>query len=233
MTIPEYTPINTHRGLYQYTRLPFGIASSPEILQRTMDSVLQGIPHVICYLDDILVTGDNRNEHLKNLEEVLNCLQQYGVRTRSDKCMFLQDSVNYLGHRIDVNGLHAMEDKLDAIMNAPPPQNVQQLRAFLGLLNYYGKFMSNLSTVIHPINRLLRHNFKWKWTSECRKSFEKAKELLKYSNVLIHYNPSLPIKLAGDASNYGIGAVISHITPDGQERPILFASQTLTSSEFT
>ena len=125
-----------------------------------------------------------------------------------------------------------MEDKLDAIMNAPPPQNVQQLRAFLGLLNYYGKFMSNLSTVIHPINRLLRHNFKWKWTSECRKSFEKAKELLKYSNVLIHYNPSLPIKLAGDASNYGIGAVISHITPDGQERPILFASRTLTSSEF-
>ena len=124
-----------------------------------MDSVLQGIPHVICYLYDILVTGDNRNEHL---EEVLNCLQQYGARARSDKCMFLQDSVNYLGHRIDVNGLHAMEDKLDAIMNAPPPQNVQQLRAFLGLLNYYGKFMSNLSTVKHPLNRLLRHDFKWK-----------------------------------------------------------------------
>ena len=104
-------------------------------------------------------------------------------------------------------------------------------RAFLGLLNYYGKFMSNLSTVIHPLNRLVRHDFKWKWTSECCKSFEKAKELLKHSNVLIHYNPSLPIKVAGDASNYGICAVISHITPDGQERPILFASQTLTSSE--
>ena len=140
--------------------------------------------------------------------------------------MFLQDSVNYLGHQIDANGLHALEDKLDAIMNAPPPRNVQQLRAFLGLLNYYGKFMSNLYTVIHPLNRLLRHDFKCKWTSECRKSFEKAKELLKHSNVLIHYNPSLPIKLAGDASNYGIGAVISHITPDGQERPILFASRT-------
>ena len=145
--------------------------------------------------------------------------------------MFLQDSVNYLGHRIDANGLHALEDKLDVIMNAPPPQNVHQLRAFLGLLNYYGKFMSNLSTVIHPLNRLLRHDFKWKWTSECRMSFEKAKELLKHSNVLIHYNPSLPIKVAGDASNYGIGAVISHITPDGQEKPILFASRTLTSSE--
>ena len=87
----KYTTINTHHGLHQYTRLPFGIASSPAIFQRTMDSVLQGIPHVICYLDDILVKGDNRNENLKNLEEVLNRLQQYGVRARSDKCMFLTE----------------------------------------------------------------------------------------------------------------------------------------------
>ena len=227
----KYTTINTHRGLYSYTRLPFGIASAPAIFQRTMDAVLQNIPHVICYLDDILVTGRNRKDHLRNLEEVMSRLQYYGFRVQKDKCLFLTDSVHYLGHRIDAEGIHTSGDKLDAILNAPTPKNVQQLRAFLGLLNYYGKFLNNLSTVIHPLNRLLRTNVKWSWTNECRESFKEAKNLLKKSNVLIHYDPSLPVKLAGDASNYGVGAVLSHVTPDGQERPILFASRTLSTSE--
>ena len=111
--------------------------------------------------------------------------------------------------------------KIDAIVKAPEPTNVQELRSFLGLLNYYGKFIQNLSSILHPLNRLLRYN----------RNGTGQKNVLKLSEVLIHYDPKLPINLATDASAYGIGAVISHVLPDGTERPISFASRTLTASE--
>ena len=139
----DYVVINTHRGLYRYNRLPFGVASAPAIFQKVMDTILQGIPHVICYIDDILVTGKDDAEHLSNLEEVIERLQHYGLRTKRAKCAFLQTSVDYLGHRIDADGLHTTTDKLEAITKVPTPRNVQELRSFLGLLNYYGKFMPN------------------------------------------------------------------------------------------
>ena len=163
----KYTTINTHKGLYQYSRLPFGIASAPAIFQKTMDAILQGIPHVICYIDDILVTGANDAEHLQNLGEVLQQLEQHSLRTKKPKCEFLKPSVDYLGHHIDAQGLHTMSCKLDAIVQAPKPENLQQLRSFLGLLNYYGRFIPNLATIVHPLNKLLHHNAKWNWTSKC------------------------------------------------------------------
>ena len=120
---------------------------------------------------------------------------------------------------------------MEAITNAPPPTNVQELQSFLGLLNYYGKFIRNLSSILHPLNGLLRANQKWRWTDKCTKAFEEAKRQLVSANVLTHYNPTLPINLAADDSAYGIGAVISHVLPDGSEKPISFASRTLTSAE--
>ena len=116
-------------------------------------------------------------------------------------------------------------------MQAPQPRNIQELRSFLGLLNYYGKFIPNLPTLIHPLNSLLQHSQSWEWTSQCDQAFEQAKKALSSSQVLAHYDSSLPITLAGDASAYGIGAVISHTMPDGSERPIAFASRTLSPSE--
>ena len=109
--------------------------------------------------------------------------------------------------------------QLDAIVQAPKPENVQQLRSFLGLLNYYGKFIPNLATIVHPLNQLLRHGTQWKWDSKCASAFVEAKQALISSQVLVHYDPTLPITLAGDASAYGIGAVISHTLPDGSEHP--------------
>ena len=102
----KLTTINTHQGLYEYTKLPFGVSSAPAIFQLAMDAILQGIPHVICYLDDILVTGRSTEEHLKNLEEVLLRLKQHGVQLRKDKCMFFRESVEYLGHVVDAQGMH-------------------------------------------------------------------------------------------------------------------------------
>ena len=128
----KYVVVNTHRGLYQYKRLPFGIASAPSQFQRIMDQILQGMKHV----DDIIITGATEEEHLANLTEVLQRFREQRIRLKREKCRFMRKSVDYMGHRIDSQGLHATEDKLDAITQAPQPTNVQELRAFLGLMNY-------------------------------------------------------------------------------------------------
>ena len=140
-------------------------------------------------------------------------------------------SVEYLGHRIDAAGLHTTSAKVDALVQAPEPRNVQELRSFLGLLNYYGKFLPNLATTLHPLNNLLQKGKQWKWTADCKEAFEKAKTEIVSSSVLAHYDPILPLTLAADASAYGIGAVISHVMPNGEERPIAFSSRTLQASE--
>lgn len=105
--------------------------------------------------------------------------------------------------------------KLNAIIDAPRPRNVQELRSFLRLLNYYAKFIPNLASLLHPLNILLQVGQHWKWTRACTEAFRLAKQKLTSAPVLVHYDPSLPLCLAGDASAYGIGAVISHMMPDG------------------
>lgn len=137
----------------------------------------------------------------------------------------------FLGHRIDAEGIHTTDDKLLAIQKAPAPRNVTELRSFLGLINYYGKFIPQAATLLHPLNALLCKNKVWKWSKECQRSFEAAKAALSSSSVLVHYDPDQPIRLAGDASSYGIGAVIAHTLPDGTEHPVAFASRTLTPAE--
>ena len=226
-----YVTINKLQGLYQYTRLPFGVASAPAMFQRLMETILHGIPGVVCYIDDILVTGKSEEDHLHNLDQVFSKLKNHGLRLKKSKCKFLAKSVEYLGHRIDKEGIHALPNKVDAIVNAPHPTNVQEVRSFLGLLNYYGKFIRNLATILHPLNQLLQTQHKWNWTGECSDAFQMAKDQLVSADVLTHYNPDLPIRMAADASAYGIGAVISHVLPDRGEKPISFASRTLTPTE--
>ena len=186
----KYVTINTHRGLYRYTRLPFGIASAPAVFQKTMDTILQGIPNVICYIDDILVTGVDDEAHLRTLSKVLERLQKHGVRSKKSKCGFMSQSVEYLGHQVDTKGLHTTTEKVDAVVHAPVPKNVQELRSFLGLLNYYGKFLPNLAATLHPLNNLLQKGHQWKWTPECKQAFEEAKTSLVSSRVLTHYDPT-------------------------------------------
>ncbi|XP_024064460.2 LOW QUALITY PROTEIN: uncharacterized protein K02A2.6-like, partial [Terrapene carolina triunguis] len=227
----ELLTIVTHKGLYRYCRLPFRITSAPALFQRAMDQILCGLSGVQCYLDNILVTGRNEEDHLKNLEATLRRLEEYGLRVCKDQYEFFQPSVEYLGHIIDAAGLHKAPAKVKAIVEAPPPRNVSQLRSFLGLLNYYGKFISQLATLLKPLHELLGQNKAWKWTEACNVAFNKAKDALLNSEVLMHFDPSLPLQLACDASPYGVGAVVSHIMPSGEERPIVFASRTLSKAE--
>ena len=192
-----------------------------------MESTLQGIPHTVVYLDDILVTGRTHQEHLWNLQIVLRQLKQAGLRLKREKCQFLKKAVQYLGYRIDQDGLHPTDDKIKAIREAPAPRNVAELRSYLGLLNYYGKFLPNLATTLSPLYELLQKERTWTWSKRQDDVFTESKKWLHSGRLLVHYDPSRELVLCCDASPYGVGAVLCHRRPDGTDQPIAFSSRTL------
>ena len=226
----EYVTINTSRGLFRYTRLPFGTSSSPAIWQRFIDQALQGLDGVCVIQDDVIVTGKDDDTHLANLEKLFQRFTKYGLRLNPDKCAFLQDKVVFFAIQVSKDGIQPTDDKVPAVRDAPAPTNVTELRSWLGLLNFHARYLPNISTVLHPLHELLGSNKKWQWTAECDKAFAKAKSLLMTAPVLVHYDPSQPLYLAVDASPYGLGAAIMHDI-DGVRRPIAYASQTLNSHE--
>lgn len=152
----QYVTINTHKGLFMYNRLPIGVSSAPSIFQRLMENLLQGIPGVCVYMDDILVTGYTDAEHLDHLAQVLQRFQDAGMRLKKTKYLFLLPSIEYLGHIIRAEGLCTSDAKVSAIVNAPAPQNVTELRLFLGLVNYYGKFLPDLATTLFAVSALAK-----------------------------------------------------------------------------
>ncbi|XP_064468546.1 uncharacterized protein K02A2.6-like [Ornithodoros turicata] len=223
--------INTTLGMYRVNRLPFGITTAPALFQKVMDTMLKGLRGVTCYLDDILITGTSEQEHLENLEAVLKVLVQRGVRVRPEKCEFFKESLEYLGHEIDSTSIRPSADKVKALLFAPHPTDKKQLKSFIGLINYYGKFLPRLSTVLHPLYRLLQEKVTWLWDLECQRAYSQVKDLLASSAVLAHYDPDKPVQLSCDASPYGLGAVFSHVYDDGSTRPVAYASRTLSDSE--
>ena len=140
-------------------------------------------------------------------------------------------SVQCLGHVIDANGLHPATDKLKAVRDARIPQNVTELKAYLGLLTYYSKFLPNMATVLAPMYQLLHASVRWQWTAAQTKSFEQSKELLTSERLLVHYDPTKELTLMCDASPYGVGAVLSQIDQQGEEKPVAYASRTLSAAE--
>ncbi len=172
--------INTHKGLFKYNRLPFGVSSAPAIFQRVMESLLQDIPNVVVYFDDIhvLVASKSESEHLITLDKVLSRLKEAGLRLRKDKCQFLVSSVTYLGYKIDKEGIHPVPKKIEAIKAAPSPKNETELKSYLGLLSYYNRFMPHLPTVLSPLYKLLHKDIGWQWSTEAEKAFTQSKKLL-------------------------------------------------------
>ena len=149
-----YTVINTHRGLFKYNRLCFGVSSAPGIFQRAVGQLLQGMPGVLCYLDDILVSGASDDEHHDRLCVVLDTLREAGLKIQLDECCFRVNEMSYLGFTINSKGQHPKDDKVKALAAAPEPSNLKQLKSYLGMFNFYRRFVPNASTVLGLLNRL-------------------------------------------------------------------------------
>ena len=227
----EYLTINTHKGLFQPTRLQFGVHSAAGIFQREMEKRLSHVPFTIVRMDDILISGKNDTEHFRNLKAVLDILKNYDLHLKRKKCVFMAGEVTYLGFRINKEGVTLIPERISDLQLAKTPQDVTQLKSFLGMVNYYHRHLPNLAHILEPLHLLLRKNTTWKWGKEQQNSFIKVKEILCSPNLLVHYDSEKPLILSCDASLYGLGAVLSHIMPDGSERPIAYTSRTLNPAE--
>ena len=222
--------LSTHQGVLLQQRLPFGIKSAPGYFQEIMENLTSDLPGVAVFQDDILVSGKDANNHLSNVEGVLTRLSEKGLRGRRHKCQFAQPSLEYLGHTMSAEGV-SKGSKVEAVLKMPPPTDVSSLKSFLGSVQFYGKFIPNLSTMAEPLYRLTKKSTPWKWGDEEQSAFEELKKVLSSDQILVHFDPEKQLGLSCDASNVGIGAVLFHRYPDGSERPIANVSKTLTSAE--
>ena len=230
-TSKVYTTINTHRGLFRYVRMPYGISSAPALFQRTMETLLQVIPGLCVFLDDINYHWQVKEGAPCSPAGGLHRLSDARLRLKRQKCTFMAPEVVYLGYKISKVGITPTEAKLKAVQEAPRPTNVTEIKSFVGLLNYYGRFLPQLFSVLEPLYKLQRKKVRWHWGPEQESAFMKAKSLLQSAKVLVHYDTTQPLVLTCDASPYGVGAVLAHRLPNGNERPIGYVSHTLTSAE--
>lgn len=223
--------ISTHVGVFNVNRLMFGIKTAPNIWQRYMDSIIAGLDGTAVFFDDIIVQGRTLEEAKDRTMMVLQRLKENNLHVNRNKSKFFQQSVSYLGHVIDSNGLHKSPNKVEAVLKTPAPTSVTELKQFLGLVNYYHKFLPNLATKLHPLYELLHKKRNFSWTKQCNDVFNDIKQEITTDRVLTTFSPHLPLILATDASPHGLSAVLSHKMPDGSERPIAFASRTLSKAE--
>ena len=208
---PESRPITTfptQKGLYQYTRLMFGVSAAPEIYQHVIQQVLQGCPGARNISDDIIVFGKTRHEHDQNLDMVLQRLQQSGLTLNQEKCIFGVSNLTFFGHEVSASGVSPDIKKVEAIREARVPNNAAEVRSFLGLATYCSRFIPDFATVTEPLRLLTRKDIPWRWNSVHQTAFDNLKKLLTDSQVMAHYDPSAPTQLRFDASPVGLGAVL-------------------------
>ena len=200
-----------------------------------METVLEGLARKQCfvYLDDILVISSTWEEHLQNLELVIERLEEAGLRLKPKKCAFARREVTYLGHVISEAGISVDPTKIEKIQSYPTPMGLKPLRQFLGIASYYRCFTPQFSKIAEPLYALTRKNTPFVWTSSCQAAFDKLKELLITPPILAFPNFELPFILETDASGMGLGAVLSQQQGSGptSSRPIAYASRTLQKHE--
>ncbi|XP_058445614.1 uncharacterized protein K02A2.6-like [Malaya genurostris] len=223
--------INTHRGIYKVNRLAPGVKTAPGAFQQLVDTMLAGLKQTCGYIDDIVVGGTTQEEHWNNLNALFQRLQEFGFTVRLEKCSFGCKQIKYLGHLLDQHGIRPDPAKIEAIKQMPAPTDVSGVRSFLGAINYYGKFVSNMRSLRYPLDELLKTSTCFKWTSECDRAFNTFKQILSSDLLLTHYNPSLEIIVSADASSIGLGATISHRFPDGSVKVVQHASRALAPAE--
>lgn len=221
---------STHIGNYVMNRLPYGVKPATGIFQRELEKVIGDVPGVINFLDDIVISASDMKTHNERLKCVLQRLHDSGLKVNRAKCLFAQKEIAYLGHTLSEKGIFKMSEN-NKIIDFPIPTTITEVKSFCGFVNFYGKFINNLSTIMHPIYKLLKSKDKIEWNNDCDEAFKLIKHELVTEKVLCHFNPNLPIVLICDASNVGVGAILAHEFPDKTQKPIEYASRVLSSAE--
>jgi transposase InsO family protein len=222
--------IITHKGSYSFNRLSFGIKTAPNDFHLVMDKVLAGLKGVTTYFDNIIVHATTREECYSNLTACLDRLLEFDLHLNIEKCEFFKTKVQYLGYVIEQGKICKDPTKVTAITNAPRPTSHDDVKRFLGLVTYYSKFIPNTSTLTYPLRLLLQKHRKFYWSSACEAAFMQLKNEIASEKVLTPFNPDLPLVIDCDASPTGISGILSH-TINGIDKPIAFASRSLTKTE--
>ena len=222
------TAFRTQDGLWEFTVMPFGLCNAPATFMRTMNEIFRPLigKSVVVYLDDILVYSRNLEEHREHLRQVLNLLRQHKLYGKMSKCIFAQSTVEYLGFVVSEGGMDVVSSKVKAILDWPDPANVKELRSFLGLVNYYRRFIKNHAQLCVPLTNLLRKDVPWGWENEHREAFEALKTVLTRAPTLALPQYDKPWQVTTDASDYAVGAAL---TQEG--KPVAFMSKKLSPAE--
>jgi hypothetical protein len=182
------TTFVTHRGLYRYKRLMFGITSAPEQYQKVIRDSLQGCVGVANIADDLIVYGKDMEQHDRNLDQVLKRLESLNLTLNVNKCTFRMTRLTFFGHNLSKDGVSPSEEKIQAITNAKSPTSSGEIRSFLGLVQYCAKFIPNLAQVSEPLRRLTRKDAKFIWEKEQEEAFNALKGLLTQTDTLAYFN---------------------------------------------
>ena len=231
--IPK-TAITTPFGLFEFLRMPFGLRNAAQTFQRFIDQVLQGLHFCYAYIDDLLIASTSTEEHNQHLHLVLERLQNHGILINPTKCVWGAAQLEFLGHHVDGQGIQPLEDKVRVIRDFPQPTSQCKLWEFLGLVNFYRRFLPGGARVLQPLNQLLSNSKsstkKIAWSEEATTAFTSIKEMLAQATLLVHPKPEAPTNIMTDASDIAVGAVLQQYI--GKEWfPIAYFSKKLKPAE--
>lgn len=226
----DITTFITKQGLYRFKRLMMGISCAPQIFQKKMEVILAGCNGIEIFVDDILVFGTTKNEHDERLKVVLAKLDESNVALNLKKCIIGVPEIIFLGHKFTSKGIKPSEVKLEAVSKFREPATAEEVRSFLGLINYMGKFVPDLATITEPLRQLTKKETKFVWEEAHKKAFTKLKNCLSNESVLGYFDKKDRTQIVADASPVGLGAVLIQLNQD-IPRIISFASKSLTDAE--
>jgi hypothetical protein len=226
------TAFSTRYGHYEFLVMPFGLTNAPATFQTLMNDIFRPYldKFIMVYLDDILIFSDTLEDHEKHVRQALAVLRQNKLYCKVSKCEFFQTEVSFLGHVINGDGVKADLRKVQAVADWPQPKTVRQVRSFLGLANYYRRYVHGFANMAAALTLLTKKNVPFIWTTKQTQAFEALKAALTSSPVLKNPEFGKPFTITTDASEFAVGAVLSQSTPEG-ERPVAFISQTLSDTE--
>ena len=227
------TAIITPFGLFEFLRMPFGLRNAGQTFQRMMDNVLGGLECAFVYLDDVLVASSNHQEHTAHLKEVLSRLQRHGLVLNAEKCQLGVSELDYLGHHVTASGIQPIADRVATIKKFPQPKTVGQLQTYLGMVNFYRRFLPAAARVLKPLTDALKGGQKGTldWTVEMGNAFQHSKQALYNAVELGHPDPKAELFLAVDASETHVGAVLQQTTRGEGTRPLAFFSAKLDTAQ--